>query len=155
MHRLHQPKPVTSTPSMQNCRPCQSDAHHSTYPLRNRILVGTITVHHQAKMDRRQPEPKPLSARPRHPLQAGTRHSSINITRSDTSPRILLRNRNRKRVECSELSPLIGPPLECGGPVCREAMKPVMASTRSTRHGSRPRLDQPHPIVRCRAANVQ
>ena len=144
LHRLHQPKPVTSTPSMQNCHPCQSDAHHSTYPLRNRILVGTITVHHQAKMDRRQPEPKPFSAsRPK---------SSIKITRSDTSPRILLRNRNRNsnRNTHSELSPRIAPSLGCGGPVCREAMEPVMANTRSTRKRSRPRLDQPHHMLRCR-----
>ena len=149
MHRLHQPKPVTSTPSMQNCHPCQSDAHHSTYPLRNRILVGTITVHHQAKMDRRQPEPKPFSAsRP---------NSSIKITRPDSSPRILLRNRNRnsnrnsnRNTRVSDSSPLVAPSLECGGPVCREAMKPVMAITRSTRQRSRPRLDQPHHMFRCR-----
>ena len=183
MYRLHQPNPAASTLSMQPCHPCkcQSDSHHSSYPIRNRITDGTITVYHQTKRDRLQPEPKRTSPRhplyhqskrdrkqpepkpvsPSYPLQVHctrTRHSSIKIARSNNSPRIMLRNRNRnrnrKRNTWSELSPRIAPPLECGGPVCREAMEPMVASTRFRLHGSRPRLDQPHHMFRCRPAHV-
>ena len=111
---------------------------------------------HQTKMDQKQPEPKPLWPMP--PLQGPAqraRHSSIKISR------MLFRNRNHNgtRLECGRnlnrhVCHEYRNPLECGGPVQREAMQPLLACTRIRRQRSRHRLDKPHLTFRGRPANA-